>query len=273
MRTRTKKRCSAFTLVEIIVVLLLAAAVLTAVLGIYQQVRAGGLTILGQMEETRLQTEILQKIAEDIDRMAAPGFDTKINFTNKRDNGYISSQVFLENSYYGKGDKKDRYEQIVWRSVYDPFEDALILYRMHRGLIQEDPLILPDSDEPPFVPVAVGLTHFRVRAQQGENILNAWQADSLPKAARVEISFAPFEELPDGTVGIPEDQIFGRTIAIDRTRVIPFQFIKKTFELPEEDPNDLLEDDELTDEENDLEGDTEIPDTETDRESDDDETS
>ena len=55
------------------------------------------------------------------------------------------------------------------------------------------------------------------------------------------ISF--MQELDDGSVGVPEEEISFRTVAIDRTRLIPYQFIKKSFELPdEEDPNELSDD-------------------------------
>ncbi|MHC4290320.1 MAG: hypothetical protein ACYSO3_07115, partial [Planctomycetota bacterium] len=36
---------------------------------------------------------------------------------------------------------------------------------------------------------------------------------------------------------------FFRTVAVDRTRLIPYQFVKKNFELPDgEDPNEVLGD-------------------------------
>ncbi|MHC4962222.1 MAG: hypothetical protein ACYTGA_08885, partial [Planctomycetota bacterium] len=51
------------------------------------------------------------------------------------------------------------------------------------------------------------------------------------------------QELDDGSIGVPEEEITFRTVAIDRTRLIPYQFIKKKFDLPEEeDPNDISED-------------------------------
>jgi type II secretory pathway pseudopilin PulG len=91
-----RKSESAFTLIETIVVLMLAALVLMAVLGIYNRVRASAVTIVDRLEQNRLQTEILQKIAEDIDRLAAPGFDATINFQNKLNNGYHSARLILE---------------------------------------------------------------------------------------------------------------------------------------------------------------------------------
>ena len=243
MNHHNEKFESAFTLVETIVVLMLASLILVAVLGVYGRMRANAATILDRLQQNRLQTESLQKIAEDIDRLAAPGFEAVINFQNKLDNGYRSAQLILENSYYGTNDKKDTYEKIEWRSSYDPQYDTLKLYRMHSGLDVEDKVLGVDPDGPPYIPVAAGVTHFELKAQQGENILGAWASETLPKAVRIGISFAPLQELDDGSIGVAEEDISFRTVAIDRTRLIPYQFIKKKFELPEgEDPNELSDD-------------------------------
>lgn len=238
-------RQNAFTLVETLIVLMLAAVIVTAVLGIYQQVRAAAVTILARMEQNRLQTEILQKIAEDIDRLAAPGFDAVIRFRSKLDNGCRSSQLVLENSYYGSTNQKQTYERIIWQTSYDPQSKTLIMYRMHDGLNVEDKVLEKDAASSPsaglYIPVAAGVTYFDVQAQQGENILGAWLSDTLPKGVRVGISFAPLQQLADGSIGVPEETILYRTIAIDRTRAIPYEFIKKKLELPlEQDPNELL---------------------------------
>jgi type II secretory pathway pseudopilin PulG len=231
---------SAFTLVETIVVLMLASLILVAVLGVYGRMRANAGTILMRLQQNRLQAEILQKIAEDIDRLAAPGFEATINFQNKLDSGYRSAQLILENSYYGNNDKKDIYEKIEWRTSYDSQYGTLKLYRMHDGLNVEDKVLGVDPDKPKYIPVAEGVTHFELKAQQGETVLGAWASNTLPKAVRVGVSFALPQELDDGSIGVPEEEISFRTVAIDRTRLIPYQFIKKKFDLPEEeDPNDV----------------------------------
>lgn len=240
MNFRRIKPDFAFTLVETIVVLMLASLISVAVLGVYGRMRASAVTISDRLQQNRLQTEILQKIAEDIDRLAAPGFEATINFQNKLDNGYRSAKLVLLNSYYGNSDKKATYEQIEWRSSYDPQYDTLKLYRMHGGLNVEDKVLGANPDEPPYIPVAGGVTHFELKAQQGENILGAWTSETLPKAVRIGISFSLPQELDDGSIGVPEEEISFRTVAIDRTRLIPYQFIKKKFELPDdEDPNEL----------------------------------
>ena len=245
MKYRTVKICLAFTLVETLVVLMIAAMIVTSVLTIYQRVRGSAVTIIDHLRQGELQDEILQKIAEDIDRLAAPGFEASIKFVNKASEGkYYGAQLVLENSYYGKGDKKQTYEQIIWQTWYDPEDDAMILYRRHDGLNLEDKVLVKDDDEPPFIPIASGVTFFELRTQQGETILSAWTAeDKMPAAVQIGISFAPLEQWSDGSISVPEESIGYRTVAINRTRMIPYQFVKKELDWEEEepeDPNDLM---------------------------------
>ncbi len=227
----------------------MAAMILTATLMIYQRVRGSAAVLVEHIERTQTQDEILQKIAEDIDRLAAPGFEATIKFRNKLDNGYNSGQLILENSYYGKGDKKETFEQIVWQTWYSPQDDVLYLYRMHDGLNVEDKVLEKSPEESDsaglYIPVARGVTFFDLRVQQGEDILAAWTSDTLPKAVRIGISFEPLQELLDGSVGVPEEAKTYRTIAVDRTRLIPYQFIKQELDLDildeeDKDPNDLM---------------------------------
>lgn len=248
MYSKRKSRFG-FTLIETLVVLTMSAMILTATLMIYQRVRSSVVTIIEHMEESQLQDEILQKIAEDIDRLAAPGFEATIKFRTKLDNGYYSGQLILENSYYGTGDRKKTYERIIWQTWYSPQDDVLYLYRMHDGLNLEDKVLEADLQEstavPRYVPIASGVTAFDLRVQQGENVLSAWTSDKLPQAIRIGISFEPLQELPDGKVGVPEEAMTYRTIAIDRTRMIPYQFVKRSLDLDvldeePEDPNDLV---------------------------------
>lgn len=248
MKTRHPSRF-AFTLVETVVVVTMTAMILIAVMMIYQRVRKSAASLVGYMEQTQLENELLQRIAEDIDRLAAPGFEATIKFRNKLDNGYYSGQLVLENSYYGSGDKKEIFEQIVWQTWYSPEEDTLYLYRMHDGLNVEDKVLEQSPEESAsaglYIPAARGVTFLEFRAQQGETILSAWTSDKLPQAVRVGLSFAPLQELADGSIGVPEEAITYRTIAIDRTRLIPYQFIKKDLDLDileeeaEDDPNSL----------------------------------
>lgn len=261
MINQNKKSRSAFTLVETLVVLMLSAMIVAATLSVYQRVRAATVVIGDQMSRHRLQDEILQKIAEDIDRLAAPGFEATIKFRNRSVSAaggvnFQSAELILNNSYYGNNDKKDIYEEIVWRTAYDADEETMILYRMHRGLNAEDPLFANkpnqiestlDKSLERYIPVAAGVTFFDLRTQQGENVLGAWTSETLPKAVRIGLSFAWPVEMEDGSVAVPDDEIMYRTVAVDRSRMIPYNFVKMELDLgvldDETDPNDL--DDEM----------------------------
>lgn len=243
----------AFTLIETLTVLALTAVLLTAVLQMYHQVRGSVSRITRHLDENRLTREILQKIAEDLDRLAAPGFDATLQFRNKYDNGYISAQLTLENRYYGKSTppRAEVYDRVVWQTSYDPFTETLILYRLHEGLNLEDKVIQSGSDvslsEKPYIPITDGLTHFQIQSQQGDNFAQAWTSQTLPNAVRIGISFAPMEELPTGRLGVPEEKIMYRTVAIDRTRYIPYQFVPRKLDAAGirdlSDPNDIETDD------------------------------
>lgn len=226
-------RRSAFTLIETLTVLALSAMLLTAVLQMYHQVRGSVSRMTRHLDENRLVREILQKMAEDIDRLAAPGFDATMQFRNKYDNGYNAAQLTLESKYYGKGNppRAEVYDRIVWQTNYDPYTQTLILYRMHEGLNVEDKLLESSAEESTstglYIPITDGLTHFEIRSQQGENFAQSWTSETLPNAVRIGLSFAPLEELPSGRLGVPEEFISYRTVAVDRTRYIPYQFVRR----------------------------------------------
>ena len=248
-----------FTLVETLVVVMIGAMVITATMMVYQRVRAASVVIVERMSEYRLSSEILQKIAEDIDRMAAPGFEATVKFQNRQVRGsemmYSSAQLILNNSYYGNGDKKQTYEEIIWRTVYDPAEDTMILYRKHSGLNGEDPLFdlanaenvsdaTRDESRERFIPIAAGVTFFDLAVQQGEQVLNTWTSETLPKAVRIGLSFAGPQELEDGSFNVADEDIMYRTVAVDRTRMIPYEFQKVELDLgvlddEPDDPNDV----------------------------------
>jgi prepilin-type N-terminal cleavage/methylation domain-containing protein len=237
-----------FTLIETLTVLAITAVLLTAVLQMYHHVRRGVSRLAGHLDENRLAREVLQKIAEDIDRLAAPGFDAKMELRNKYDNGHNAAQLILENNYYGKGTPPtaEVYERIVWQTSWDPFSQALTLYRMHEGVNREDKVLGGGSDAGDqgglFVPVTDGVTHFEMAAVQGEQWAPTWATETLPTAVRIGLSFSPLEQLPEGRLGVPEEKVFYRTVAVDRTRFIPYQFVARTLDaepLDADDPNDV----------------------------------
>jgi prepilin-type N-terminal cleavage/methylation domain-containing protein len=241
-------RQAGFSLVEILVVLTLSAMILASTMMIYGRVRTSAAAVNARLDRYGLPEEILQKIAEDIDRLASPGFDAVITIRNKLENGYNSAQLVIENRYYGNGTPPAPgiYERVVWQTSYIPEEDRLTLYRFHGGLNLEDKLVSgvqTDEDRQKlevFVPVCPGLTHFYIGALDGgEEPLPNWTNQKMPNGMILGISFAPLVQLQDGSYYLPEETIVWRTTAVDRTRQIAYKFVAKTFD--NADPNSVSE--------------------------------
>ncbi len=235
-----------FSLIEMLTVLTITAMIVMATMSVYSSVRRNVAAIDGNLDQGELPREILQRIAEDLDRLARPGFDTSVIVRNKLKNGYNISQLIIENRFYGDKPTTQAQiaERIIWQSDYDPFTNSLILYRAHSGIRLEDGLIDRDKIDKEgqgieqYVPLATGITHFEFLVPSGETLLPAWNQPELPKAIRVLLSFGPPEQTDTGDWIISEKNLFVRTIAIDRTRRLTFQFVKKDFDLSDFDTAD-----------------------------------
>jgi len=202
-----RKSASGFSLVETLAALIIAAMVFTVLLLVYDRA-----------------TEVLQRIAEDLDRLAAPGADTRITIKNKIEKGYQTAQLTIVTQIYDKNNKPKTFEKIIWQTNYDPDIDRLTLYRSHSGLALEDKLLdkyLAETlDRELFIPLCSGVTLFKIQVPQGDGFRDEWSAAALPKAVVATISFAePFEAV-SGELDVTERERTSRTIAIDRTRKI-----------------------------------------------------
>lgn len=245
----------AFTLVEIISVLAIAALIMIATLNVYDRVRRSTSSINERLEENLLTTEILQRIAQDIDTLAAPGFDTTVSIHNIYEAGENKAQLIIENKIYGTDNKPKIFERVTWHTYYDPLLEQYILYRSHGGIALEDQIMdtiesgeeltsqasLQRIGSEPYVPIASGMTYFEILAVNDENFSREWTSASLPNAIAVSISFAPYVENIDGEFEVPFEDISTRTIAVDRTRKIKYKFLAREFD--EEDPNSIDMDD------------------------------
>ncbi len=252
---------SAFSLVEIVVVLVITAMIMMASFTIYGRVRASTVAVNATLDRNVIPTEILQRIAEDLDRLASPGLGTTITINNRFDSsGYNIARLIIKNTVYGKKDKPRIFEKIVWQTYYDYFEDALILYRSHNGINLEDKVItddrqleLKEMDADYFIPLCSGITFFKIQVPVikvfGENVklpgrdevwpeekeeekfIDRWVTDKLPKAVTVSISFAEPYQAVTGELEVLDSEKITRTIAIDRTRNIKYRFVEKDFGL------------------------------------------
>jgi len=220
-----------FSLAEVLAALTIGAMVLIAVLGIYSRAERSATAITRKLDSSRLPSEILQRIAEDLDRIIASGSDTKVTIENKLDHLYATARLTILKNYYDKVNKPQTFEEIVWQTSYDYDTDSLTLYRSHRGIALEDRLLDSDKQKEEWerellVPICDGVTFFKIQVPRDEEFLDRWSG-SLPHGIVVTISFAePFKTVA-GDLDVLDEEKVTRAIAIDRTRKIKFIFVKK----------------------------------------------
>lgn len=239
--SRTSGYPQGFSLAEVLAALTIGAMILVVVLGIYSRCEAGASAIIRRLDGSRMPSEVLQRIAEDLDSIIVAGSDTKVTFESKFDtNGYSTARMEILKTIYDKKNKPQTFEKIIWQTSYDYDSDAggLVLYRSHSGIALEDKLLDENKEnweKELFVPICAGISFFKIQTPRGESFQDRWTSGSLPKAVVVTISFAePFKTLK-GTLDVPNAEKITRTIAIDRARKIKFIFMKKENE--EQEPN------------------------------------
>jgi len=233
----TSRARAGFSLAEVITALTIGAMVLVAVLGIYGQAERSAAAVTRKLDSSRLPSEVLQRIAEDLDGIISTGLGTKITIENKFKSGLPAARLTITKTFHDSRNKEQTLEKIVWQSNFD-FEsgiDGLVLYRSHNGISLEDKLLDKNKDDwerELFVPICTGITFFRIRVPRGETFLDKWTSSSLPPGIEVAISFAePFKKV-DGTLDVEEK--ITRTIAIDKTRKIKFTIEKKDYDQGED---------------------------------------
>ena len=230
-RTSKKSRdLLGFSLAEVLVALTIGAMVLVAVLGIYSRAENSAAAITRKLDSSRLVSEVLQRIAEDLDRIVSPGTDTKVTIDNKFESGFSTARLIILKAIYDNEEKEQIFEKIIWQTNYDNDANGLVLYRSHSGIALEDKLLdeqKEDWEKELFVPICTGVTFFKIQVPQGEDFQDKWTSESLPPGIVVTISFAePFKTLA-GILDVPDGEKVTRNIAIDRTREVKFVFVKK----------------------------------------------
>lgn len=231
--TEIKSNCTnGFSLIELLAVLAISTLLIISAIGVFSRMQRSVKELNAAIETQQLPGEILQRIAEDLDRIIAPvsgrAGDTKISITNKLDELFQTAQMKITRTYYDNKDQKQVFDEIIWQGNYDFDANGLVLYRSHSGLTVEDKLLdeeKTESNRELFIPVAAGLTYFKIEALTGGDFVDRWAIDSLPKTVRISLSFAsPYRDI-DGKLDVMEDEMTTRTIAVDRTKKIKFQFI------------------------------------------------
>ncbi|HUU16423.1 MAG TPA: hypothetical protein VMW72_04680 [Sedimentisphaerales bacterium] len=224
-----------FSLAEVLTALMIGSMVLVAVLGIYSRAERSAAAVTRKLDSLRLPSEILQRIAEDLDGIMSEGSGTKITVENKIKNGFRTARLTVTRTITDSRNNEQTLKKIIWQSNYDYESDigGLALYRSHSGIELEDKLLdknKEDWERELFVPICTGITFFQIRVPRGETFVDRWAADSLPPGVEVAISFAePFKKV-DGTLDVPDEEKITRTMAVDRTRKIRFAIGKKEFD-------------------------------------------
>lgn len=246
---KVNRSSGGFSLLEIMAVLSIVAMIAISALAVFNRARKASASISARLNINDASMEVLQRIAEDLDRLVKPGYDIKLTVANKTAGGFPKSQLVIESKIYDKDSKPVVFEKVIWQSQYDEFEESLVLYRGHFGINLDDKILSIEEaqrdeiDQRPFVPVCSGMTLFEFTVPQEEKALQEpkeplqqWNSATLPPAIAVIMSFNPPTELATGEFVFLEQDVEKRTIAIDRTRKIRFVFVEKKFEVP--DPND-----------------------------------
>jgi type II secretory pathway component PulJ len=247
-----------FTLGELLAALIISSMVIIAVFGLYTRLNSVSAACLGKLEQGQLPREILQLIAEDLDRIVSDTKDTKIKFQNKIEkNGLQSARLEITKSIYDKDNNPAVFEQIIWQTSFDfvGSPKGMVLYRRHSGIALEDKLL----DEPKldwerqlYIPVCGGVTLFSVQTgnfQTGTteikndtgqpNFIDTWTADTLPANVIVTISFSDAEEVTPGQWQVPDTEKIMRIIPLDRTRKIPLRIETGNFNAGTKDSNSI----------------------------------
>jgi hypothetical protein len=199
--------------------------------GIYSRAESVSATITRKLDNSRIPSEVLQRIAEDLDRIITADTSTKITVSNKFDSGYSTAQLTITKIIMDSKKKPRIFESIVWQTSYDYETDSLVLYRQRTsdiGLV-EDKLLDEEKEsweQALFVPICVGITFFKIQVINGGEYVDKWSGRP-PGGIEVAISFAePFETL-DNSWDVYDEDKFTRTVAIDRTRKMKFKITQQ----------------------------------------------
>jgi len=217
-----------YSLGEVLVAMVIGVMILVAILTVYDRANHAAESVLSKIESPALAAEVLQLMAEDLDRAFAADDNVSIQVQNRLDNRFASAQLILRHTLRDSKNQEQVFEEIIWRGGYD-YEGAvpgLVIYRSHEGIVLEDKL-LDDQRETwernyPFVPVCRGVTFFSIEVPKDDEYVDQWSDAALPPGVKVTISFAEPYETVQGRLEVPEEAKIGRTIAVNKARQIKF---------------------------------------------------
>ncbi len=227
------KKNYGFTLAETLAALVIAMMVMAATVAVYSTVRKAQFSIDRRLKEGFTATEIIQRISEDIDRLALPSSDVTLSIKNKLDiEGFKISQMIIESKYYDKDNTPQTFEKIIWQSRVAPDGNQLVVYRAHSGYSMEDKMLEEKKEKyemEKYIPVCSGATMFAIEVSDGNNVTETWESTDLPQAVKISISFEPRWQDALGNMTVSEESVRTKTVAVNRFRQIPYTFVYKEF--------------------------------------------
>jgi len=227
----TYRKPRGFSLAEVLAALTIGSMVAVAVLGIYRRAEKSVAAVTRRLDGSRLPSEVLQRIAEDLDNVVSSSSDAKITVDNKFEIiapgvRVPAARLTITRTIEDSQDKEQIFKEIIWQSSYDFLgaSNSLTLYRSAGGLDMEDKVLEKNKDDferEAFVPICSGITFFKIGALSGKEPIEKWNG-TPPRGIVITISFAEPYKKADGTFDVPEEEKITRTIAVDRTRKIRF---------------------------------------------------
>jgi prepilin-type N-terminal cleavage/methylation domain-containing protein len=108
-----------FSLAEVLAAVTIGSMILVAVLSIYNRADKSAAKVTQKLQSTQLSSEVLQRIAEDLDRIISSDQDTTINIQNKFKNGFPAAKLTITKTIKDSTNKEQTFEEILWQSLYD----------------------------------------------------------------------------------------------------------------------------------------------------------
>jgi len=137
-----------FSLAEVLAALTIGAMIVVAILSIYHRAERSASAAIRRLEESQLPGEVLQYIAEDLDRMISSNTDAKVTIQNKLEavaSGRLipAARLSMTRTITDAQDKEHIFEEIIWQSSYniESLTEGLVLYRSHSRINLEDKVL------------------------------------------------------------------------------------------------------------------------------------
>ena len=225
-RNRNKSITRAgFSLAEILATMIIGSMVLIAVLTIYNRVEHTAVALTRTLNNSREPDEVLQLIAEDLDKIINTDSETSMTLVNRYTDNYSTALILVRTTYKDATDKEQQYEEIIWQCTNQADANDMVLYRSYDGIVPEDRLLDRNKDEKErsaFVPICNGVTYFTLQILTGKDEpMLAWP-NGVPLGIIVTISFAKPYQDADGHFEVLDNEKYSRTIAFDKSRKIKF---------------------------------------------------